>query len=664
MANQWALIIGINQYRALQPLMYAQEDARAIRNLFVDQLGISIHNCTLITDISTSLEPHAYAPVKAVIEEQLQILCRDNVQPNDLLWVFFSGCGLVENDKDYWMTVDADPMQAATTAIALSTVFDILKTARTNQIVLAMDMNRSRGAIGNRNIGTETIKLAQTHGIPTFLSCQPDEYAHETLHIRQGIFTKALIEGLRDQGCVTVAQLQSYLATRVPELCVHYARPPQTPVAVIPPAHKFMMVLPQLGIGPATDFAPISSVASGVPSDSEIDVPPYAVGVTQAPVPTSVPPMGVPLPTEQVNMTGEMTLPFPSDSPPNTTLVPKPEPDSEEAVPPLSAVWKWGGILATLAFLSGVLLQYRQVLIRGASTAERPETPGNVSPSPSAPAPPSSNQNQPPAAVSNTAPTAPSNSAPSPTSTLPTGETALQRAESAIAANRFGEAQAWLEQMPPELQNERYQELLRQTNSEVASAALRNQEILNNARKIIQPNSASAFNDAIEQARQVPPEDPYHEQAQADIARWSGVILDLAEGRAVSGDLNGAIAAARLVPTDQGSISDLAQQRIATWERQITNQNLIQQAQNSLQPGQASSFNDAIRALEQITPDQPGYDTARAKVEQWSQDILAIARSRAAQNDLNGAIAAALLVPPQTQANAPAQEELRRWQGQ
>ncbi|MEM1311758.1 MAG: peptidase C14, partial [Cyanobacteria bacterium P01_H01_bin.153] len=166
------------------------------------------------------------------------------------------------------------------------------------------------------------------------------------------------------------------------------------------------------------------------------------------------------------------------------------------------------------------------------------------------------------------------------------------------------------------------------------------------------------------EARQVPPEDPYYEQAQADIRRWGRVILDLAEGRAASGDIGGAIAAARLVPEDQPELNTLAQQRIQTWEQRIGNQTLIQQAQNSLLPGQASSYNNAIEALRQIQPDQPGYADARERIRQWSEDILAIARARAAQGDLGGAIGAARLVPEDSDAYGPAQEEIQRWQAQ
>ncbi|MEM9767187.1 MAG: caspase family protein, partial [Cyanobacteria bacterium P01_D01_bin.71] len=225
MANQWALLIGINQYKALQPLMYAQPDAVGLRNFWVDELGVAVNHCTLLTDVSAAIEPHAYVPLRQEIEHQLQTLCRDRVQPGDLLWVFFSGCGLAEGGQDYWMSLDSEPTNLPETAIAITTVFDILSTAKTDQIVLAIDMNRSQAAVGHRDIGAQTLTLAKDYGITTFLSCQPTEFSHETMYVRHGLFTKALLEGMRYHGCVTALQLSDYLRDRVPELCKHHCRP-------------------------------------------------------------------------------------------------------------------------------------------------------------------------------------------------------------------------------------------------------------------------------------------------------------------------------------------------------------------------------------------------------------------------------------------------------
>ena len=212
----------------------------------------------------------------------LQTLCREQVQPGDLLWVFFSGYGLAEAGQDYWMTLDAEPPHLSETAIAVSSIYQLLSQAKTDQIVVAMDMNRSQGALGHHNIGAQTLTLAKDYGIPTFLSCQPDQFAYETMSVRHGLFTKALLEGLRYHGCVTASQLGAYLGSRVPELCQHYCRPAQNPVMVVPPTQKFMLVLPATGLDnlSPTENLVIGGHAGGLPPLETVptDSPPPVAG--------------------------------------------------------------------------------------------------------------------------------------------------------------------------------------------------------------------------------------------------------------------------------------------------------------------------------------------------------------------------------------------------
>ncbi len=41
MASNWAIVIGINQYRFLQPLKYAERDAKAMQNaLAIKWVGV------------------------------------------------------------------------------------------------------------------------------------------------------------------------------------------------------------------------------------------------------------------------------------------------------------------------------------------------------------------------------------------------------------------------------------------------------------------------------------------------------------------------------------------------------------------------------------------------------------------------------------------------
>ncbi|MGF1524357.1 MAG: caspase domain-containing protein [Leptolyngbyaceae cyanobacterium] len=695
MANQWALLIGINQYSALQPLMYAQTDAVALRNFFVDELGVPVDQCVLLTDMSATVEPYARVPTRSEIETQLRTLCQERVDPGDLLWIFFSGYGLTSNGQDYWLSIDADPLKLPETAIAVTRVFDILKAARTDQIFLALDTNRSQGAIGHQSIGQQTLAIAKDFGIATVMSCQPHQYAHETMKIRHGLFTEALLEGLRYHGCVTASQLAAYLGDRVPELSQHHWRPIQNPAAVIPSDRKFMMVVPADGISrlPVTEnvAADFGSAEFSTAIDSEFLTADSAATrsgttATQAMVSTPTDSLSV-VPSADHDHEIVATEPPVSGDPSETmALVPvSTQPaakDEEESAP--GGSWKWLAAAGVLGALVVVLIRVFNLVeylpiqfarvdradgsIPATEPSEEEQFDGSTSSTAATANPPNSeatataSANTPANPETNAAVGEPLfEAAPNPTAT---GESALQRAEAAIAANRYGEARAWLEIVPPELQNEDYEALLQQANSEEANAVVRNRQILSDARQLIQSTSASQLSDAIEQARQVPSEDPYYEAAQADIARWSQMILDIAEGRESSGDTQAAISAAQLVPEDQPAVHRLAQQRIAVWQQQISNQQLIQQTQNSLQPGQASSYQDAIAALRQITPDQSGYAEAQERISQWSEDILAIARARAAQGDLAGAIAAAELVPTETEAFAQAETEIQRWQSQ
>jgi len=93
------------------------------------------------------------------------------------------------------------------------------------------------------------------------------------------------------------------------------------------------------------------------------------------------------------------------------------------------------------------------------------------------------------------------------------------------------------------------------------------QKILEQAQAQIDPGQASSYWRAIEQVRQINPNQPLYTEAQEAIARWSQAILDLAQQRAENGQIQFAIDAARLIP-ETSPLHETAQQRIVTWENQ------------------------------------------------------------------------------------------------
>lgn len=179
---------------------------------------------------------------------------------------------------------------------------------------------------------------------------------------------------------------------------------------------------------------------------------------------------------------------------------------------------------------------------------------------------------------------------------------------------------------------------------------------------------ASRFNEAIKLARQIQPHTGLYQEAQQQITRWSQVILDIAQGRAMQGDFPGAIAAAKLVPTDNKKLYQMAQQSIEQWEelsqQQTDNQVLIDAALALIKPDQASSYHRAITTLRYLKPEEPGYQTAQRLIEQLSDKIYQLAQTRATQGQLTLAVKTAQLVPSDSRVYPKTQRAIIEWQQQ
>ncbi len=115
-----------------------------------------------------------------------------------------------------------------------------------------------------------------------------------------------------------------------------------------------------------------------------------------------------------------------------------------------------------------------------------------------------------------------------------------------------------------------------------------NQQILDYGKIRLNIQQASRFNEAISYARQIQPHTPLYKEAQNNINQWSQIILDIAQGRAILGDFQGAIAAVKLLPQDNKRLYELGQKRLKEWQslsqKQENNQVFIEAALYLIQP--------------------------------------------------------------------------------
>lgn len=600
MTNHWAIAIGINQYRHFQPLTYAERDAQLFRDFLTKEAGVSPKHCLLLTDTSPAIEHTATYPSRDIIQAYITQLCQKRLQPGDFLWCFFSGYGVRFQGKDYLMPADGKPDAIASTGIPIEFLFSTFAAAPTSNILLTLDVNRSQSVLAGEGVGDQTVLLAKEHGISAILSAQPDQFSHETLALRQGLFTAALIEAMRYRGCVTVEQLVHYLSDRLPELSEHHWRPRQEPFAVISPEKKYQMIVPEtaaITLGAAENSVnlavePAGAIHARANSDlidfsSRTDAAALLERSLAVPFPSpTLPPGLVSIP--------QSTLPGNASSSPDNTFrelaVEESLASREQFID--TQFWKklmtWGGAIAVILLLS--------VVVRNWQKLTEPPT-----------IPPATDT----ASVSAQTDDA--------TELLSAGinpASPLGSVQIALQSGQYEEAKRQLQNLPPEQQNADYLSLLEQANKGLLSDA---RTILSRSRDASAENQSSDFADAIAKARQIKLGEPLFEEAHQDIDRWSRVILDMAQGRAdrrngsstptAASNYSAAIASAQLVPNDNPQIYAQAQQAIAQWSKLILSLASDRAEENK--------YDLAIQAAQMIPPGAPDYAAAQEAIAQW-----------------------------------------------
>lgn len=618
----WAITVGINHYQHphIQPLMYAQRDAQLLCDFLVKEAKFPAEQCLVLADASRA--SRGIYPNRDNIQTTITRICQQQLQPGDFLWCFFSGYGMRFDGQDYLVPVDGNPDEIATTGIPIKFLFSMFATAPTHKIFLVLDVNRSQTVLTGEGIGEQTAALAKEYNIPTLLACPPDQFSHETLALRQGLFTTALIEAMRYQGCTTPEAIIQYLGQRLPELSEHHWRPRQDPFAILPADKRYWLVMPEaaaitlsarrveVAAPPSRLPAPShSSSYSGYPSERNplsfetvpADSPwnfAYPDRTAQHPHSrTATPTLETTSPDQPAHKPSPMLAPpFSQEvslpSQPSPSMTPTIEPtDLSDAL-----FWRrlltWGSVIAA-ALLLGVML-------RAGGSGE-----GNRSEAASFPASPSE-----PAPSITDEPIAQPSIQAAPGSTL-------ESAYLAVRARNYSEAKQFLAEVPAEQQNRDYHQLLNEANKGLLSDA---KVHLTKVRELTTENQAADFVDAINTARQIAPNEPQYREAQQYINRWSSIILDMAQGRAdrrndsstsiAANNFNAAIRTAQMIPAE-GSAYKPAQDAIAHWS-----QRLFDLAQARASEGM---YDVAIQTVETIPPEAPIYEAVQAAIAEWRE---------------------------------------------
>lgn len=221
--QDWALIIGIEDYNRLPSVEYARKDALAVREYFMRVLGVPEANIISLIDTDAT---------KARIEGYIKMYLPINIGKDTTLYIYFSGHGVPDTKKGepYLVPYDADTRFIEQTGYNLSSFYQDLYKLDLKRVYVFLDACFSGVASRATDMLTKGSRpglfhVTQVHppssSIISFnaTSNGQNSYAHPAKG--HGLFTYYLLRGLKgeadsdDDGWTTMKELYEYARSQI-----------------------------------------------------------------------------------------------------------------------------------------------------------------------------------------------------------------------------------------------------------------------------------------------------------------------------------------------------------------------------------------------------------------------------------------------------------------
>ena len=219
-ADDYALIVGIENYDGLPAAAYAQRDAEAAAD-FVKALGVPTANVVTLTGARAT---------RAGLAKNLEGWLADNVDGESTVYFYFSGRGAPgpKSGQAYLVPFDGDPQYLEQTAYPLKRAYEKLGELKTKRVIVILDAGFS-GA-GERSIAAKGASPApggvdagfdSADGkLALLAAADKGQSAGMSAEQGHGLFTYFLFEGLNGaakdaSGQVTLKSMFEYAKAKV-----------------------------------------------------------------------------------------------------------------------------------------------------------------------------------------------------------------------------------------------------------------------------------------------------------------------------------------------------------------------------------------------------------------------------------------------------------------
>lgn len=200
-----ALVIGIDKYRAIDPLKTAVHDAKTVADLLSKEYGFKV---TLLVDATRGQMLDAFDDLRRGLSE------------SDNLLVYYAGHGYLDRDSDrgFWLPVDAHP-ERRSNWLSNADIADMVRGTRAKHVLVVADSCYAGTLTRNVSVQMSALddfaRLAQKRARTALVSggLEPVEDAGGGKH---SIFAKAFLDQLMaNTGVVDMSQIFSAMRRQV-----------------------------------------------------------------------------------------------------------------------------------------------------------------------------------------------------------------------------------------------------------------------------------------------------------------------------------------------------------------------------------------------------------------------------------------------------------------
>lgn len=232
--DKWALVVGISNFKdAHINLRYAAKDATDFRNYLVNEAHFKPDHVCLLTD--------AQATRENIVSNLGEKWLRRLANSDDLVCIYFSSHGSAAKPEagatNFVVPYEGNMENLVFTGIPMQWLTAGLKDlVHCDRMVVLLDVCHGGAATGNskgleREGGVDPSLISVGDGQVVMASSSASQTSWESQNYQNGVFTRRLIEGLKQKGDkTTIDEAFAYMKERVEEEVLRDRAQVQTPV--------------------------------------------------------------------------------------------------------------------------------------------------------------------------------------------------------------------------------------------------------------------------------------------------------------------------------------------------------------------------------------------------------------------------------------------------